>query len=411
MSQENATLPDAENRSLDVRHSELCKFSDSENGQFQRVLGSLQRLINRAAAWTGVAFRVRNKLPSPALGLRVLALDGGGVKGLFSIIVLEHLMEAVRQIDAPDITDALKPCSYFDLICGTSTGGLLAIMLGRLRMEVADCKRAYRDLSSSIFKKKVWWFPGRTYWDAYWGTPWYSGENLEHAIKSILSQRINMSERSQLESQGISIHDAPLKARQGTGSHCFVCALVEGQRDSDRLRSYNVTTGVGGPDCTIWEAGRATSAAPIYFPPITIAGRKYYDGGMHSNNPILELVREATQENPGRSFDAIVSLGCGKSQISSPGGGVVNVVRSVISRVTDTELRHEEFLRDFPGLTEVYSRFQETEQLGSIDLADHSKLDIIEGIARDYLNSAVGRNEIQRCAGRLSKSARQREPI
>ena len=167
MSQENATLPDAENRSLDAGRSELCRFSDSEDGRCQRVLGSLQRLINRAAGWTGVSFRVHNKLPSPALGLRVLALDGGGVKGLFSIIVLEHLMEAVRQIDAPDITDALKPCNYFDLICGTSTGGLLAIMLGRLRIEVADCKRAYRDLSSSIFKKKVWLFPGRTYWDAY----------------------------------------------------------------------------------------------------------------------------------------------------------------------------------------------------------------------------------------------------
>ena len=393
---------------MDASHSQLCKFSSSEDGQLQRVLGSLQRLIDRVAGWTGVAFRVRSKLPLPASGLRVLALDGGGVKGLFSIIVLEHLMEAVRQIDAPDNTDALKPCNYFDLICGTSTGGLLAIMLGRLRMDVVDCKRAYRDLSSSIFQKKVWVFPGKTYWDAYRGKPWYSGENLELAIKSILSENLSMSERSQLESQGISIHDAPLKAQQSAGSRCFVCALVEGQRDSDRLRSYTASTGIGGPDCTIWEAGRATSAAPIYFPPITIAGRKYYDGGMHSNNPILELVREATQENPGRRFDAIVSLGCGKSQPISPGGGVVNVVRSVISRVTDTELRHDEFLRDFPGLTEVYSRFQETDQLGSIDLADYGELDTIKDIARDYLNSATGRNEIRRCAERLSKTARER---
>ena len=365
--------------------------------------------MKRAAAWTGVTFQTHSKQPSPTLGLRLLALDGGGVKGLFSIIVLERLMEAVRHIDSPDINDALKPCNYFDLICGTSTGGLLAIMLGRLRMEVTDCKQAYRELSSSIFKKKEWSLPGRIYWDAVRGTPWYSGENLELAIKTILSQRISMSEKSQLEDEGISVSDAPLKARQSTGSRCFVCALVEGQRNSDRLRSYAVSTGVGGPDCTIWEAGRATSAAPIYFPPITIAGRRYFDGGMHSNNPILEVVREATQENPGRSFDAIVSLGCGKSQSISPGGGVVNVVRSVISRVTDTELRHEEFLRDFSGLTDVYSRFQETEELGSIDLADNSKLDLIEGIARNYLNSPGGEQEIRRCAERLSKSVRERE--
>jgi len=49
--------------------------------------------------------------------------DGGGVKGLFAVIVLQAIMEQVRKIDCADKSDALRPCDYFDFICGTSTGG------------------------------------------------------------------------------------------------------------------------------------------------------------------------------------------------------------------------------------------------------------------------------------------------
>jgi patatin-like phospholipase/acyl hydrolase len=53
----------------------------------------------------------------PGSDLRLLALDGGGVRGLSALMILEQLMEAVDS-DAPP-----KPCDYFDMIGGTSTGG------------------------------------------------------------------------------------------------------------------------------------------------------------------------------------------------------------------------------------------------------------------------------------------------
>lgn len=49
--------------------------------------------------------------------VRLLALDGGGVRGLSALMILEQLMEVVNP-DAPP-----KPCDYFDMIAGTSTGG------------------------------------------------------------------------------------------------------------------------------------------------------------------------------------------------------------------------------------------------------------------------------------------------
>jgi len=63
---------------------------------------------------------------------RILALDGGGVRGLSSLLILQKLMDEVADKQG-DGKPAL-PCEYFDLICGTSTGALIALMLGRLRM-------------------------------------------------------------------------------------------------------------------------------------------------------------------------------------------------------------------------------------------------------------------------------------
>ena len=70
---------------------------------------------------------------------RILALDGGGVRGLSSLLIIEKLMHEIQRIMVHNghatADGALPlPCEYFDLICGTSTGGLIAIMLGRLRM-------------------------------------------------------------------------------------------------------------------------------------------------------------------------------------------------------------------------------------------------------------------------------------
>jgi patatin-like phospholipase/acyl hydrolase len=64
---------------------------------------------------------------------RVLSIDGGGVRGLSALIILQQIMAEVgRQRGMVD--PAPLPCEYFDLIGGTNTGGLIALMLGRLRM-------------------------------------------------------------------------------------------------------------------------------------------------------------------------------------------------------------------------------------------------------------------------------------
>ena len=70
--------------------------------------------------------------------VRILSLDGGGVRGISSLYILKELMtQASLQLAADKPNDPRsipRPCEVFDMICGTSTGGLIALMLGRLEM-------------------------------------------------------------------------------------------------------------------------------------------------------------------------------------------------------------------------------------------------------------------------------------
>jgi patatin-like phospholipase/acyl hydrolase len=56
-------------------------------------------------------------------GLCLLSLDGGGVRGLSSLLVLQKLMSELNSERAKHRLPAVKPCEVFDLIGGTSTGG------------------------------------------------------------------------------------------------------------------------------------------------------------------------------------------------------------------------------------------------------------------------------------------------
>jgi patatin-like phospholipase/acyl hydrolase len=85
---------------------------------------------------SGIHLSVYTDLTDTSVGIahcpRILALDGGGVRGLSSLLILREIMEEIERQSGAERTPL--PCEYFDLIGGTSTGGLIAIMLGRLRM-------------------------------------------------------------------------------------------------------------------------------------------------------------------------------------------------------------------------------------------------------------------------------------
>ncbi|EIM79535.1 FabD/lysophospholipase-like protein, partial [Stereum hirsutum FP-91666 SS1] len=77
--------------------------------------------------------------------------DGGGIRGLSTLYILKTIMISIQ--DEKKLPKEPLPCEVFDLIGGTSTGGLIALMLGRLRMSVDDAIRAYAKLSKKVFSQ------------------------------------------------------------------------------------------------------------------------------------------------------------------------------------------------------------------------------------------------------------------
>jgi len=90
--------------------------------------------------------------PAPEQGLRLLSLDGGGIRGLSSLIILRDVMERIKSDE--NLISTPLPCEYFDMIGGTGTGGIIALMLGRLRLSVDDAIEHFVHFTENVFSDK-----------------------------------------------------------------------------------------------------------------------------------------------------------------------------------------------------------------------------------------------------------------
>lgn len=73
-------------------------------------------------------------------GLRILSMDGGGMKGMTTV----QMLKQIEQGTGKHIHE------LFDLICGTSTGGMLAVALGIKHMTLDQCEEIYKKLGMSV---------------------------------------------------------------------------------------------------------------------------------------------------------------------------------------------------------------------------------------------------------------------
>lgn len=115
----------------------------------------------------------------------VYLTDGGGVRGYSMLIILQELMYRTYvecEGHAPRRDQIPKPCDYFDLIVGTGTGGLIAIMLGRLRLDLETCKEVYVRMTKKVFEtdKTIAGIPYRS--------TLFKASKLEEAIRQCVRQ-------------------------------------------------------------------------------------------------------------------------------------------------------------------------------------------------------------------------------
>ncbi|XP_020602116.1 calcium-independent phospholipase A2-gamma-like [Orbicella faveolata] len=99
--------------------------------------------------------------PVKGRGIKVLSIDGGGSRGLISIEILKR----IEQLCNKEIYE------LFDLICGASTGAILAFLIGIKKVPLEECERTYRKLSMDIFEQNTLIGTGKLFWNhAYYDT-------------------------------------------------------------------------------------------------------------------------------------------------------------------------------------------------------------------------------------------------
>jgi hypothetical protein len=125
---------------------------------------------------------------------------------------------------------------------------------------------------------------------------------------------------------------------------------------------------VSKPDVglSIWEVARATTAAPSYFSPLKIEGARFIDGGLLSNNPTLEVLKEAAlfRDRGNTHFCCILSIGTGVSLTESKRhSGLSSTQKALFSSLrTSTATVNSQIRELFPD-PDRYWRFESGESL------------------------------------------------
>ncbi len=124
-------------KEVDTSQSAFLKAASVQPG----IIGDIQANSNKLLAALGHNVFVP-KSPGQK-GLRILSLDGGGSRGVASISVMKSIVESI----------GVEVCDSFDIIAGTSTGAILAFLVGLRRESNKQAKKRYDELISRIFVK------------------------------------------------------------------------------------------------------------------------------------------------------------------------------------------------------------------------------------------------------------------
>ncbi|GAB4259505.1 CBASS cGAMP-activated phospholipase [Thermincola ferriacetica] len=319
--------------------------------------------------------------------VKILSIDGGGIRGIIPALILAEIEQRTG-----------KPiCQMFDLIAGTSTGGILALGLtrpddtGQPAYRAEDLVRLYKTEGPVIFSRSVWHriramgsiveekYPAdgiECVLDRYFGTARLKDALTEVLVPSYeIERRVPFFFKSRYAKEKPE-YDFPMKT-----------------------------------------VARATSAAPTYFEPVQIItddGLDYYaliDGGVFANNPALCAYAEAIRMFPGAEDFVLVSLGTGEltrplSYEEVKGWGlfrwaqpILNVVFDGVSDTIDYQL--QQLLPDRNGQKRYY-RFQTRLDEGNDDLDDASNtnLRVLQLLAETLIQGQS--REIDRLCERLT---------
>jgi hypothetical protein len=261
----------------------------------------------------------RKVIMSSRRKFRILALDGGGIRGLITARILQDVEKHIQQKTGKTIN------TYFDLIAGTSTGSILAagLVLGikpekMVNIYLHEGQTIFPNDLQNLFSKYVTsWFHGAK----------YSNEGLKNVLQAAFQQQVQTL-RPDLQNYNIKfgeIHECLYGTAEGRAR-----LLILAHNTLQRQTTFFISPAVDDPkpwydQRQLWEVCVSSAAAPTFFPPYCFKNstqgqsgqmpeHTYIDGGVSANTPSLAaLVHALDIENKSLDEIAIMSIGTGRT--------------------------------------------------------------------------------------------------
>jgi len=287
---------------------------------------------------------------------KVLSIDGGGIRGVIPALILTEIEKRTK-----------TPISkLFDLIAGTSTGGIIALGLtkpneqGEPEYDAEQIVELYAKNGKRIFSRSIW--------------------HRTRAMGSLLEEKYPSAEVEEVLDEYFGetlLHEAL--------TNVLVTAYEIERRVPWFFSSKDASTNPSY-DFPMKKVARATSAAPTYFEPLKLEadGAVDYwvlvDGGVYANNPTLCGLVEAKKEL-GAEDVLVVSLGTGELTRRLPyeeakDWGLVGWARPILDVVFDGVSDTVDFQAKQLCGEGRYYRFQATLDIGNDDMDDASATNI-----------------------------------
>ncbi|KAF7874207.1 hypothetical protein EAF04_002879 [Stromatinia cepivora] len=268
------------------------------------------------------------------------------------------------------------------MMCGTSTGGLNVLLLGRLRLPTAEAIKCYALIAKQIFKDKR----SKTLHGYA-----FDASNMEKAIKSLLEARYGPGHGD----------DRMLMNEEENYGSCktFVCAVssLHVEDDPTKFRTW-LAVKDQSYNCKIWEAARATCAAPRFFESIMIGedgiDEEFVDARLGCNNPVRQLIAEARSVfNPLRPVTCILSIGAGTHKaigFTRPKSlmervAPLNLVDVLEGLATSTGKEAAEMDKRYRYIPGIYHRLNVGRDIGEIKLEEWEELRQVNAHTKAYL--------------------------
>ncbi|PWZ57309.1 Patatin-like protein 2 [Zea mays] len=247
--------------------------------------------------------------------ITVLSIDGGGIRGIIPATILAFLEAKLQELDGPDVRIA----DYFDVVAGTSTGGLLTAMLTapdtneRPLFAAKDLARFYIQHSPKIFRQKNAMGSKLVGKLRMACGPKYDGKYLHAQLRRLLG---NMRLDRTLTNVVIPTFDIAYMQPMIFSSFEVGKVMLRSEESWVKVTHFNSNI------CM------STSAAPTYFPPHYFQTRdengrrkafNLVDGGIAANNPVSKDIILADDDFfPVMPADygkfMVISLGCGSNR-------------------------------------------------------------------------------------------------